>query len=208
MKVTQKHRSNTNHQAKGMWIDASNVQILEYTLGQMEEMRRQEINWTRKHYGPRGQRAVREARELKQLVDLMKAAKYREVGLLFQWKSGLLVSSIPGVLNPVAYGFRTYPVSHPTVWKSLQDDGKVPQDITYDLVPRGRVTFNQATGTFTFMGDRCIVKNKDLVRAVINKLNLPPGTEVVVDDQYLCPKCLKSKSSGGPNYEFDGEWDY
>lgn len=198
----------TIRQAQGRSMSTSDVQFLELTPGQWEEMRRQGLNWERKHYGPRGQRAVREARELNALADLMKASKYPEVGVFFVWESNLLVSSIPWTLNLVTYGFRTYCVSHPTFWKSLQDDGKVPQNITYNLVPRGRATFNEATGTFTLMADRCIVNHKDLVRAAINKLNLPLCAEVVADDQYLCAKCLNCRRSGGPKYGYDGEWNY
>lgn len=64
------------------------------------------------------------------------------------------------------------------------------------------------TCTSILMADPCSVQSKDLVRAVMKQLNLPPGTEVVEDEQYLWAKWLKSKSGGGTNYGFDGEWDY
>ena len=208
MKINNKNLSKTNHQAQGKSTNTSDVQSVELTPGQWEEMRRKGLNWERKHYGPRGQRAVREAKELAWLAEYMKPSKYPEVGVFFVWESKLLVSSIPWTLNPVTHGFRTYCVSHPTFWKSLQDEGKVPQNITYDLVPRGRVTFNEATGTFTLLADRCIFKDKDRVRAVINKFNLPLCAEVAADDQYLCAKCLNCSRSGGPKYAYDGEWEY
>lgn len=208
MKKTKKKISKSNGQTRRNSSNSSSIQFLEWSPGQWEERRRQEMNWMRKHYGPRGKRAAKEARELSWLAEYMKPSAYPEVGIVFCWKSELLVSSIPWTLNPVAHGFHTYCVGHPTFWKSLQDDGKVPRDVTYDRVPRGRATFNEATGTFTLMADPCIVNDKDVVTAVIRKLNLPLVTAVVADDQYLCEKCLNSRRSAAPNYAYDEEWNY
>lgn len=208
MKNNKKRCSKKSKQVEGKLTNNSSIQFLDLTPGQWEEMRRQEINWMLKHYGPRGQRAIKEARQLNAEIAALKLGKFAEIGVFFLWASQILTSSRPWKLNPVAYGFHIYLVSHMEYWQTLQSEGKVPLDITYDLVPRGRVIFNEETCTFTLLADPCIVNRKDLVMDVISKFNLPLGTAVAADAQYLCKDCLNHKTRGGPNYGLDGEWSY
>ena len=89
------------------------------------------------------------------------------------------------------YGdFRTYPRSHIDVWEQWRLSGRVPGDVEYEEPPRGRVMFNKKAGRFTFLADRCILKDKGMVSTIMAAMNLPSkNTDRGTDAHYRCPAC-------------------
>jgi hypothetical protein len=67
-----------------------------------------------------------------------------------------------GGIPPVG-GFRTSPEDHVSTWKKLQ--GMVPafQGKEYDAVPRGRVTYTEATGMFNLLVPPHVAGNKKMI---------------------------------------------
>jgi hypothetical protein len=112
------------------------------------------------------------------------------VGLFFVVGRKPFVEGIPWTENPSVSGFRTYPVGHPEFWSRLQQRGVVPQGTPYEDCPRGRVNRFDATGRFTLLADRCIIKSKTLVREIMAALGLPKGTAVMRDLHYRCAVCM------------------
>ncbi len=51
--------------------------------------------------------------------------------------------------------------------------------------------------------DRCIIKNKRLVSAIMKKLTLPKSTRVLPDDHYRCPGCAPRATK-----EEEEDWDF
>ena len=50
--------------------------------------------------------------------------------------------------------------------------------------------FNAKTQRFTLLADRCILRDKDLVRTIMSELNLPLNTLAETDVHYQCSHCL------------------
>ena len=73
----------------------------------------------------------------------------------------------------------------------MQDSGRAPKDMPYEEAARGRVNYEDASEKFTIFADPCIIKKKQLVNSIMRQLYLPRGTEVMADEQYRCPKCLR-----------------
>jgi hypothetical protein len=69
----------------------------------------------------------------------------------------------------------------------------------------GGVNYYDASGTFTLFADRCIIKSKRQLRAIMTRLNLPPDTSVVVDDHYQCLGCMRRRP---PCLALDEEWGF
>ena len=88
------------------------------------------------------------------------------------------------------YGdFLTYPRSHIDVWEQCRLSGKVPAESEYEEFPRGRVMYNAKTQRFTFLADRCILRDKNVVRRIMSELKLPRNTETDTDSHYRCRAC-------------------
>lgn len=83
---------------------------------------------------------------------------------------------------------------HISYWAELVSTGAVPDD-EYEEHPRGRVAYNEKTGTYTLLADECILGKKSLVAKIVSRLNLPlKNTETGTDSHYKCFRCL---SRGG-----------
>jgi hypothetical protein len=118
-----------------------------------------------------------------------------KVGIFFVVNGKLWVEGIPWPENLSVAGFRTYRVGHPEYWQRLQDEGAAPKDMPYEEAARGSVNYEDASEKFTMLADPCIIKKKQLVRSIMRQLYLPRGTEVLADEQYRCPKCLRQKTA-------------
>jgi hypothetical protein len=123
-----------------------------------------------------------------------KKEKVPQVGLFFVVNGTPCVEGIPWIEHRSLAGIRTYGVDHPDYWRRLQVVGAVPKDMRYDDAPRGRVDYEDASRRFSLFADRCIIRNKRLVSAIMNKLDLPRDTRVLADDHYRCPRCLGKAS--------------
>ena len=149
-------------------------------------------------------RPKRLAMKKRSTVDTKKA-KVPRVGLFFVVNGKPWVEGIPWAENLSVAGFRTYGAGYPEYWQRLQELGAVPQEMAYDEAARGRVDYEDASDKFALFADRCIIRNKRLVSAIMNKLNLPRGTRVLADDHYRCPKCLRQKPASKQEKE---DWDF
>ena len=59
--------------------------------------------------------------------------------------------------------------------------------------------FNKKAGRFTFLADRCILKDKGMVSTIMAAMNLPgkntdKGTDKGTDSHYRCSACLHGRS--------------
>ena len=71
------------------------------------------------------------------------------------------------------YGdFAIHERDHYQYWAQLVRSGAVP-DIEYEEYPRGRVSYNEKTGKYTLLADRCILGRKSLVSKILSRRNLP-----------------------------------
>lgn len=93
------------------------------------------------------------------------------------------------------YGaFKVYPGDHCSVWEKLQRRGAVSADMEYEECPRGRVMYDTRAGRFSLLADKCILKNKGVIRDIISKMNLPSkNTDMGTDSHYRCFACLHGR---------------
>ena len=180
--------------------------IPEFTAAEQDEMRRQERNRLEKLYRHRTWRQyTKEAEASCRRIRLAKAAKVPGVGIFFVVNAKPWLQWIPWTENGSYAGFRTYGVGHPEFWRFLLKADAVPRNMRSEEAARGRVNYHDAIGRFTLFADRCIIKSKRQIRAIMTELNLPPGTSVLADDHYQCQKCMRRRP---PRRELDEEWDY
>ena len=68
--------------------------------------------------------------------------------------------------------------------------GAAPDD-EYEEHPRGRVAYNEKTGKYALLADKCILGKKSLVAKILSRMRLPPkDTETGTDTHYRCFRCL------------------
>lgn len=84
----------------------------------------------------------------------------------------------------------TYPGSHIDVWRRYHHSGKIPRDIEYEELPRGRVVYETGTQQFTVLADQCILKRKAWIERIKKTLRLPKDLTVRTDPHYQCFRCL------------------
>jgi hypothetical protein len=54
------------------------------------------------------------------------------------------------------------------------------------------VSYNERTGKYTLLADRCILGRKSLVGKILSGMHLPVrGTETGTDSHYRCFRCLR-----------------
>jgi len=125
-----------------------------------------------------------------------KSAKPTEpkVGIVYLVGQKLLVDSTP-LSKAVRHGDHLiHDRNHIEYWAQLVGTGAVADD-EYEEHPRGRVAYNEKTGTYTLLADRCILGEKSLVAKIVARLNLPPkNTETRTDSHY---RCFRFLSRGG-----------
>jgi hypothetical protein len=87
--------------------------------------------------------------------------------------------------------FKIHPASHIDHWRVLQNAGIAPRDIEYEEFPRGRAMYDQRSGQFTVFADKCILKNRTLIKKIAKELNLPVrNTKCSTDEHYRCFRCV------------------
>jgi hypothetical protein len=134
-----------------------------------------------------------------------KKANVPRVGLFFVVNGKPIVDGLPWTAVPSLAGFRTFALGHPEFWARLQQAGVVPQGMPYEDCPRGRVNRFDATGRFTLLADRCIIRSKTLVREIMAALRLPRGTRVATDSHYKCAVCMGKVPTRKQEAE---DWDF
>lgn len=78
---------------------------------------------------------------------------------------------------------------HVTHWAAMEKRGEVPRDTDYEEHPRGRVNYNTKTEQFTLFADRCILRQKSMVKELLRLMHLPGNTTLSTDSHYLCYSC-------------------
>jgi len=120
--------------------------------------------------------------------------KEPRVGIFWVLNGEPLIDSAP-LPEAEPYGDHlTHPRGHAAVWERYQRGGIVSQEMEYEESPRGRVMYNTKTRRFTLLADRCILRDKDLVRKIKSQMNLPRNTERDTDSHYRCFACLYGNS--------------
>ena len=114
---------------------------------------------------------------------------------IFWLVDGKLVMDNTALSMSEDYGaFKVHPEDHCSVWERLQRSGAVPAGVEYDECPRGRVKYDAKARRFGLLADRCILKNKGVIRDVISKMNLPSkNTDMETDSHYRCFRCLHGR---------------
>jgi hypothetical protein len=117
-----------------------------------------------------------------------------KVGIIYLVGRKLLIDSTP-FSQAVPHGDHLiHDRNHIEYWAQLFGAGAVADD-EYEERPRGRVAYNEKTGKYTLLADKCILGKKSLVAKIVSRLNLPPkNTETGTDSHYRCFRCL---SRGG-----------
>jgi hypothetical protein len=88
----------------------------------------------------------------------------------------------------------THPRGHAEMWEQYQRGGLVSQEMEYEEPPRGRVIYHTKTRRFAFLADRCILRDKGVVRSIMFEMNLPTNTATDTDSHYRCFRCLRARS--------------
>jgi hypothetical protein len=126
------------------------------------------------------------------------------VGIFWVVRGKLVMDSTP-LSDGEPYGDNlTHLRSHIDVWEQWRLGGKVPGELEYEDSPRGRVIFHIKTRRFTLLADRCILKDKDMVKKIMSAMNLPSKTtDKGTDEHYQCSACLHAgnKRSASVNDE-------
>jgi hypothetical protein len=100
----------------------------------------------------------------------------------------------------------THGNSHINFWTEQQGLGTVSHDIEYEEYPRGRVVYHKKAQRFALYADRCILKQKPVVKRIMEAMCLPANkTDVTTDGpdgHYKCFQCLQ------PNDDSENDpWD-
>ena len=113
------------------------------------------------------------------------------LGIFWLVGGKLLMESAPLSAAEPYGGQLTHPRSHSELWRQHQRAGAVPADMDYDQPPRGRLTYDMTSQRFTVLADRCILRNKKILRRIMSELKLPENTETDTDSRYRCFACLR-----------------
>ena len=81
--------------------------------------------------------------------------------------------------------FRIHACPYTDTWTRWQEEGKVPVDLDYDSVPRGRVAYDWVTERFSLLADRRILKDQAAMQEIMTCLGLPEDTQVGTDPHYV-----------------------
>jgi hypothetical protein len=115
------------------------------------------------------------------------------VGIFWVVNGEMLIDSTP-LSEAEPYGdYLTHPRGHAEVWEQYQQTGAVPSDMEYEESPRGRVIYNTKTQRFRFLADKCILREKSVVRKIMLALHLPRNTQLDEDSHYRCSSCSRRK---------------
>ena len=115
------------------------------------------------------------------------------VGIFWLVGKRLIIDTLP-LSKAGTYGdFKIYEGDHVTFWSGMEERGEVPRGSDYEEHPRGRVNFNARTERFTLYLDRCILRQKRVVKKLMSLMHLPDDTTLSTDGHYRCFRCLSGK---------------
>jgi hypothetical protein len=113
------------------------------------------------------------------------------VGIFWLFRDRLILDATP-ISKAEAYGTAlTHPTGHIDYWTRLQHTGAVPAEVEYEEPPRGRVVYDGREQRFHLYADKCILRQRKVVRKIMDAMHLPPGkTTEGRDEHYCCFECL------------------
>jgi hypothetical protein len=107
----------------------------------------------------------------------------------------LLMDSTPLNKAGTHLHFRIHSGDHISVWEKFQRNGIVHSEMEYEEAPRGRALFDTKKRQFTLLADRCIIRDKGIVRKIMSVMSLPSkNTDKGTDNHYRCFACLRAQS--------------
>jgi hypothetical protein len=112
------------------------------------------------------------------------------VGIVFLVGGTLYVESTPLDRAGVYGDWRIHEDGRPDFWDTLGLPGE------YDEVPRARVQHNAQTGQWTLLADRCILKRREVVAEIRQRMHLPTSTLEDIDEHYQCPVVSQTAEEG------------
>ena len=117
-----------------------------------------------------------------------------KVGIIYLVDDKLFIDSTP-VAQAGTYGDCLFHErDHYQYWAQLVSSGDVP-DAEYEEHPRGRVSYNEKTGKYTLLADRCILGRKSLVSKILSGMSIPVGgTKIDTDSHYRCYRRLRRRN--------------
>ena len=117
------------------------------------------------------------------------------VGIFWLVNQNLLIDSTLLSAAEEYDQFKIHSGNHVSVWEKFRQNGTAPREMEYEEAPRGRVMHNTKTRRFTLLADKCILKNKRIVRKIMSEMSLPSkSTDRGTDSHYRCFACLYGSS--------------
>jgi len=136
---------------------------------------------------------------LKESAQRKRSARSTEprVGIFWLVNQNLLIDSTLLSAAEEYDQFKIHSGNHVSVWEKFRQNGTAPREMEYEEAPRGRVMHNTKTRRFTLLADKCILKNKRIVRKIMSEMSLPSKTtDKGTDSHYRCFACLYGSSEG------------
>jgi hypothetical protein len=116
------------------------------------------------------------------------------VGIFWLFRGKLVIDSTPFSEGEPYGDHLAFSRSHIDVWEQWRLGGKVPVESEYEEYPRGRIVFNTKTRRFSLLADRCILKDKSMVKKIMSAMTLPnKTTDTGTDAHYRCAACLQER---------------
>jgi hypothetical protein len=95
-----------------------------------------------------------------------------QVGIFYVIDGVLYLDCTP-VLEAEDYGdFKTHPNGHVEWWPGLVRRLHIWSPQSYDYYPRGRVNYARPEGCYQLYLDRCLLKERTIVQAIIQHMHL------------------------------------
>ncbi len=109
----------------------------------------------------------------------------QQVGIIWLLGDGtVLIDSTP-LDQAERYGrYLIHSASHIDTWLCWQHEGKIPEGMEYDSVPRGRVALDWVAEEFSLLADRRILENQAAMKEIMERMGLPPDTRTDTDPHY------------------------
>jgi hypothetical protein len=116
-----------------------------------------------------------------------------QVGIFYVIDGALYLECTP-VLEAEDYGdFKTHPNGHVEWWPWLVKRLNLPRPLSYDYYPRGRVNYAKPEGRYRLYLDRCLLKERHMVQAIIQRMHLADqGVAIMTDEHYQCAVCNRN----------------
>lgn len=114
-----------------------------------------------------------------------------EVGIIYLVGGKIWIDATPVDRGMNFSDYMVHERDHQRYWRLLVKRGVVLNS-EYERYPRGRVSYNKKSGIFTFQADRCILREKKLVNAILSRMHIAASdTEAGTDSLYCCLRCLE-----------------